>query len=268
MTEETTEALYAMGEEDRIVGISAFTKRPPRARDEKPVVSQFIKADVEKIKAVKPDLVLGFSDLQADICADLIREGLDVYCFNQRSLAGALRMVRTLGRLIDEKEKGEALAASYESGLRAAKARGAALKVHPRIYFEEWPDPIITGIRWVGELIEIAGGVDCFAQLRDKALAKDRIVDVAAVMASEPDLYLASWCGKKFREKEAFAREGFGNDQLRQPGRTVEIDSAIILAPGPAALTDGLAALESEIHRVAREMEGCESKGGPGKGGC
>ncbi|MEZ6197457.1 MAG: ABC transporter substrate-binding protein [Planctomycetota bacterium] len=251
LTEETTEALYAMGEEDRIVGISTFTRRPPRAAREKPKVSQFIRADVEAIRALEPDLVLAFSDLQADICAELIRAGLEVYAFNQRSVAGAIEMVRILGRLIDERAKGEALASGYERGLDEVRARAATLPRRPRVYFEEWPEPIITGIRWVAELVEIAGGVDCFPELREKPLAADRIVDPAEVVARAPDLYLASWCGKRFSPEEARARPGFAAAPFTVDERMREIDSLIILAPGPAALTDGVAALETEIRRAA-----------------
>jgi iron complex transport system substrate-binding protein len=254
LTEETTEALYAMGEEDRIVGISTFTRRPARAPKEKPKVSQFIKADTEAILALKPDLVLAFSDLQADICADLIREGLEVYAFNQRSVTGAIEMVRILGRLIAEPAKGEGLAASYEAGLAAARERAACLPAHPRVYFEEWPEPIITGIRWVAELVEIAGGVDCFPELRDEPLAKNRIIAPAEVIKRQPDLYLASWCGKRFSADEARAREGFGEAPFTREESMREIDSLIILAPGPAALTDGLAALEREIHAAAHRL--------------
>lgn len=255
MTEETTEALYLMGEEERIVGISSFTVRPERARREKPVVTQFIKADVEAVVALDPDLVLGFSDLQADICADLIRRGLEVYCFNQRSVAGAIDMLRTLGALIGRPDKGEALAQRMAARVEAVRARGAGRGTRPRVFFEEWPDPIITGIRWVGELIEIAGGIDCFPELRACSLAKDRIVTPADVIAREPDLYLASWCGKRFSPTEARARPGFAEAPFTADERMSAIDSAIILAPGPAALTDGLAALEKEIVRVAALLE-------------
>lgn len=254
LTEETTEALYAMGEDDRIVGISTFTRRPERARKEKPQVTQFIKADIPAILALKPDLVLAFSDLQADICADLIREGVEVYAFNQRSVEGAIEMVRILGRLIAEPQKGEALAARYAEGVEAARERAAALPVRPRVYFEEWPEPIITGIRWVGELVEIAGGVDLFPELREEPLAKNRIVAPAEVMRREPDLYIASWCGKRFSGKESRAREGFAEAAFATDERVREIESEIILAPGPAALTDGLAALEREIHAAAHRL--------------
>ncbi len=255
LTEETTEALYLMGEEERIVGISAFTVRPERAKREKPVVSQFIRAKIDDIVDLEPDLVLAFSDLQADIVRDLVKAGLPVHAFNQRSVAGILEMIRLLGRLVDRVEKGEALAARLEANLEAVRQRAAQLRRRPRVYFEEWPDPIITGIRWVSELIEIAGGEDVFADFRDCSLAKDRQAAPAEVIRRKPDLYLACWCGKKFREKEALARPGFAEAPFTGPERMVEIDPSIILQPGPAALTDGVLALEREIVRVSAHLE-------------
>ncbi|MCO6435808.1 MAG: cobalamin-binding protein [Phycisphaerae bacterium] len=256
LTEETTETLYSLGEQDRIVGISAFTVRPPEARRDKPVVSQYIRADVERILAVKPDLVLAFSDLQADICADLIRRGLAVHCFNQRNVESILEMIRTLSRMVDAADEGERLCNELEGNLARAREAAARLPYHPRVYFEEWPDPIITGITWVSELIEIAGGIDCFADNRGIGSAKDRVVSPEEVLRREPDLYLASWCGKKFNLNAAKARPGFADAPFLREGRFAEIDSSIILQPGPAALSDGLAALEREIARVA-EIVGC-----------
>ncbi|HGY90472.1 MAG TPA: cobalamin-binding protein [Planctomycetes bacterium] len=259
LTEETTEALYLMGEENRIVGISAFTVRPERAKTEKPVVSQFIRAKIDDIAALDPDLVLAFSDLQADIVRDLVKAGLEVHAFNQRSVAGILAMIRLLGRLIDREEKGESLASRLEANLDAVRKRAAARSTRPRVYFEEWPDPIITGIRWVSELIEIAGGEDVFADFRDRSLAKDRQATPAEVIGRKPDLYIACWCGKKFREKEALARAGFAEAPFTRPGRMIEIDPSIILQPGPAALTDGVLALEQEIARVAADLDAAAS---------
>ena len=261
LTEETTETLYLLGEQERIVGISAFTVRPPEAKQEKPVVSQFIKSDVAKILALDPDLVFGFSDLQADICSELISKGLDVYCFNQRSIAGILEMIRTLGRLVLCPEKGEALARELEGNIDRALAAAKKLPVRPRVFFEEWPDPIITGIRWVSEIIEIAGGEDCFPELRDMPLARDRIVTPDAVLAGKPDLYLASWCGRRFRRDTALARPGFPDSPMALEGRMVEIPSSVILQPGPACLSDGLAAVQEAISRVAVELA---SGGGSG----
>lgn len=254
LTEETTETIYLLGEQDRIVGISAFTVRPPEAKKEKPVVSQFIKADIEKIVALKPDLVLGFSDLQAEICAELVGKGLDVYCFNQRSIVGIIEMVRTLGRLMGNRSKGDGLATELEGNLDRARAAAKELPARPRVYFEEWPDPIITGIRWVSEIIEAGGGEDCFAEMRSLGLAKDRIVTPAAVLERKPDLYLASWCGRKFRRDTALARPGFAGQRFTQDDRMVEIPSSCILQPGPACLTDGLHAVQREIARVAADL--------------
>lgn len=254
LTEETTETLYLLGEQDRIVGISAFTVRPAEAKQEKPVVAQFIKADIEKIVALDPDLVLGFSDLQADICADVIGRGLDVYCFNQRSVASIIEMIRTLGRLVGSPAKGDDLATGLERNLYMARAAAKKLPARPRVYFEEWPDPIITGIRWVSEIIEAAGGEDCFADMRDFRLAKERIVTPAMVLERKPDLYLASWCGRKFRRNTVLARPGFAGQRFTQDDRMVEIPSSRILQPGPACLTDGLSAVQREIARVAAEL--------------
>ncbi|RME36324.1 MAG: cobalamin-binding protein, partial [Planctomycetota bacterium] len=228
LTEDTTETLYRMGEQHRIVGISAFTVRPPEARREKPIVSQYVRADVEKIAALHPDLVLGFSDIQADICAELIRKGIEVHCFNQRTVAQVYTMIRTLGRLIDRPEKAERLVRDLQNHLQRIEEEAADLPVRPRVFFEEWPDPIITGIAWVSELIEIAGGEDCFRELRSCGLAKDRIVTPEAVLARKPDLYLASWCGRPFREETARARRGFAEAPFTRPGRMRAIDSSLI----------------------------------------
>lgn len=254
LTEETTETLYLLGEEDRIVGISSFTRRPARALREKPKVSQFIRADTDEIEALEPDLVLGFSDLQADIAAELARRGLEVWLLNHRSVAGILAMIRNLARLVDRAEAGETLAAKLEAGIAAARSAAEGLARRPRVYFEEWPDPIITGIRWVSELIEIAGGVDCFADLREASLGRDRIVEAREVRRREPDLYLACWCGKRFDAAEAMAREGFADAPFCREGRMLELPAEVMLQPGPAALGDGLELLVREVHRVAAEL--------------
>ena len=256
LTEETTETLYLLGEQDRIVGISAFTVRPPQAKRDKPVVSEFIKANIEKIVALNPDLVLGFSDLQADICRELIAHGLDVYCFNQRSIADIIEMVRTLGRLAGCARKADALASKLEGNVDRARTAAQKLPVRPRVYFEEWPDPIITGIRWVSEIIEAAGGEDCFPEMRNMRLAKDRTVSPDEVLRRKPDLYLASWCGRKFRPDTARARAGFANESFTRDDRMVEIPSSSILQPGPACLTDGLRLIQNEIARVAHDLDG------------
>lgn len=251
MTEETTDALYLMGEEDRIVGISAFTVRPARARDEKPVVSQFTKANTEEILALEPDLVLGFSDLQADICADLIRAGVEVHCFNQRSVEEILDMIRRLGGMIGEPAKGEALASDLERRLEEIRSAAAGFSWRPRVYFEEWHDPMISAIRWVSELIEIAGGEEVFPEFRESRGASGRIVaDPARVLEREPDVYLASWCGRKFRPDYLEKRQGWPEASFMKAGRVYEIDSSTILQPGPGALTDGV----KEIHRILAEV--------------
>jgi iron complex transport system substrate-binding protein len=247
MTEETTETLYLLGEEDRIVGISGFTVRPPRARREKPKVSAFTSAKIDRILDLEPDLVLGFSDLQADIASELIRAGVAVHVFNHRSVDGILGMVRTLGGLIGEQRKGERLADDLAANVAAVRAVGAALGRRPRVYFEEWDEPPISGIRWVSELIEIAGGEDCFPELAREPLAKNRIVrDPMEVVRRRPDIVFGSWCGKKFRPERVAERPGWDGVPAVRSGDVYEIKSPIILQPGPAALTDGLA----ELHRV------------------
>jgi iron complex transport system substrate-binding protein len=240
LTEETVETLYLLGEEHRIVGVSGYAVRPPRVRREKPRVSAFISADFEKIIALEPDLVLTFSDLQADIAAELIRRSIAVHAFNQRDVAGILGMIRTLGALVGAAKKAEALAVSLESRLEAARAQAASLPRRPRIYFEEWDEPMISGIQWVSELIEIAGGIEVFPQLAANKNAKDRIVSAADVIAAAPDVVIGSWCGKKFVPAKVLAREGFGQIPAVRDGALHEIKSALILQPGPAALTDGL----------------------------
>ena len=256
LTEETTETLYRLGEQDRIVGISAFTVRPPQAKKEKPVVSQFIKADIEKIVDLNPDLVLAFSDLQADICSELISLGMEVYCFNQRSVDGILQMIRTLGRLIGCMEKSDRLVDELQQNIDTVRSTANHLPVRPRVYFEEWPDPIICGIQWVSEIIEIAGGIDCFSELKEMKLAKDRIVSPETVIERKPDLYIASWCGKKFRKDTALSRAGFADVPFTRDGRMIEIDSSIILQPGPACLSDGLKAVHQAIIQVSNELAG------------
>jgi iron complex transport system substrate-binding protein len=244
LTEETVETLYLLGEQDRIVGISGYVVRPPRARREKPRVSAFTSANIDKILALKPDLVLTFSDLQANIAADLIRRGLDVHAFNQRSVAGILDMIRTVGAMVDANEQAQRLVSELEMGLAAVRERAGRLPVRPRVFFEEWDDPLISGIGWVSELVEIAGGIDIFADHAGRSAAKDRVVSIDEVVAQEPDLIIGSWCGKKFRPERVMARLGFDRTPAVQHQDLYEIKSSLILQPGPAALTDGLAALE------------------------
>ncbi len=252
LTEETTETLYLLGEDWRIVGISGFTVRPPRARREKPRVSAFTSAKTARIVALKPDLVLGFSDLQADIAAELIRAGLEVHVFNHRSIADILRMIRTLGGMIGCEAKALALSASLEAGLQEVRARAAGLARHPRVYFEEWDTPMISGIHWVSQLVQAAGGEDCFPELAREPLGKDRIIaDPLEVPRRSPDIVLGSWCGKKFQPAAVAARPGWQGVPAVREGFVREIKSSIILQPGPAALTDGVRAIQAIIEEWA-----------------
>ena len=244
LTEETVETLYLLGEQDRIVGISGYVVRPPQARREKPRVSAFTSANIDKILALKPDLVLTFSDLQANIAADLIRRGLDVHAFNQRSVAGILDMIRTVGAMVDANEQAQRLVSELEMGLAEVRERARRLPMRPRVFFEEWDDPLISGIGWVSELVDIAGGIDIFADHAGRGAAKDRVVRIDEVVAQEPDLIIGSWCGKKLRPERVMARPGFDRTPAVQHQDVYEIKSSLILQPGPAALTDGLAALE------------------------
>ena len=255
LTEETTETLYLLGEDWRIVGISGFTVRPPRARREKPRVSAFTSAHTDRIVALAPDLVLAFSDLQADIAATLVRAGLDVHVFNQRSVADILRMIRTLGGMIGCEARARALADTLEAGLAEVRARAARLPRRPRVYFEEWDEPMISGIAWVSELIALAGGEDCFPELAREPLGRKRIIaDPAEVLRRAPDIVLGSWCGKKFRPERVAARAGWAEVPAVRRGFVREIKSALILQPGPAALTDGVRAIQDVLEEWARAL--------------
>jgi iron complex transport system substrate-binding protein len=248
LTEETTETLYLLGEDWRIVGISGFTVRPARARREKPRVSAFTSAKIDKIIALNPDLVLGFSDLQADIAAELIRAGIEVHVYNQRSVAQILGMIRSLGGLIGAQARAGMLAEELEMGLARVRARADGLDRRPRIYFEEWDSPQISAIRWVSELAGIAGGDDCFPELAMQPLGRDRIIaDPLEVVRRAPDIIFGSWCGKKFQPQAVRARAGWGDVPAVRDGALYEIKSPLILQPGPAALTDGVAALQAAI---------------------
>jgi iron complex transport system substrate-binding protein len=252
LTEEPTEVLYALGEQDRIVGISGFTVRPPRARKEKPRVSAFTSAKIERILDLKPDMAIGFSDIQADIARELIKAGVEVWISNHRSVAGILAYVRRLGALVGAADKAEKYARELEGHVERVRVQGAALPRHPRVYFEEWDDPPITGIRWVAELIRIAGGEDVFPERAEQSLARHRILsDPAEVISRRPDIILASWCGKKFQPASVVARPGWDAIPAVRDGELHEIKSPIILQPGPAALTDGLDALHAVIARWA-----------------
>jgi iron complex transport system substrate-binding protein len=248
LTEETTETLYLLEEDWRIVGISGFTVRPPRARREKPRVSAFTSAKIGRILELEPDLVLGFSDLQADIAAELVRAGCEVHVFNHRSVAEILRTVRILGGLIGCEAKAAALAEQLETGLAEVGRAAERLHRRPRVYFEEWDEPQISAIRWVSELIGLAGGDDCFPELAAESLGRNRIIaDPLEVPRRAPDIILGSWCGKKFRPENIAARPGWQDVPAVRGGELHEVKSAIILQPGPAALTDGVRDIQRRI---------------------
>jgi iron complex transport system substrate-binding protein len=246
LTEETVETLYLLGEQDRIVGVSGYAVRPPQVRREKPRVSAFVSADIPKILALEPDLVLAFSDLQAGIVADLVRAGIAVHVFNQRDIAGILAMIRTLGALVGAAGCAEDLARGFERRL-AAIAVMPRPAPPPKVYFEEWDDPLISGTGWVSELIEIAGGKDAFPDLRHRQAAKDRIISPDDVRKAAPDVILASWCGKKVVPTRIKQRDGWSGIPAVRDNRITEIKSPIILQPGPAALTDGLDAIVNAL---------------------
>jgi iron complex transport system substrate-binding protein len=254
LTEETTETLYLLGAQARIVGISGFTVRPKQARKEKPLVSAFTSADIPKITALRPDLVLAFSDLQADIARELIGAGFTVLAFNQRSVPEILAMVAMLGALVGKASEASALADRLQRGLDAYAERSARWSRKPRVYFEEWPDPLISGIRWVSELIEIAGGYDIFPELREQQAARGRFVTADEIARRDPELILASWCGKQVKPERIRERPELADVAAVRADRIVEIKSSIILQPGPAALTDGVAALHHAIADAARAL--------------
>lgn len=252
LTEEPTETLYALGAQDRIVGISGFTVRPPRARREKPRVSAFTSAKIDAILALEPDLAIGFSDIQADIAAALVRRGVEVWIANHRSVAGILDYVERLGALVGLAEPARAYADGLRRGLDDIERAAAGLPRRPRVYFEEWDEPIITGIRWVGELIRIAGGDDVFPELSAEPLARARILASGdPVVERAPDIILGSWCGKKFRPGRVAARPGWDAIPAVRDGELHEIKSPLILQPGPAALTDGVAEIAAIVRAWA-----------------
>lgn len=253
LTEEPTEVLYALGEQARIVGISGFTVRPPAARREKPKVSAFTSAKIDEILALKPDFVVGFSDIQADIAAALIKQGVEVWISNHRSVEGILDYVLRLGALVGVPEKAAAYAGSLRAGLDALAEQAARLPRRPKVYFEEWDEPLISGIQWVAELIRIAGGDDILPELAAEPMARNRIMaDGSRVIARDPDIIFGSWCGKKFRPEKVAARPGWAGIAAVRNAQLFEIKSPIILQPGPAALTDGVAALAAHIRDWAR----------------
>jgi iron complex transport system substrate-binding protein len=251
LTEETVETLYLLGEQDRIVGVSGYVVRPPEARRDKPRVSAFTSANIEKILALKPDLVFTFSDLQADIVAELIRRGVHVHAFNHRTIAGILDMMRMVGAIVGADAKAAALVSDMQARLASARAHAANLPRHPKIFFEEWDEPLISGIGWVSELVAIAGGSDIFPDCAKQSSAKDRIVSTADVIAAAPDIIIGSWCGKKFSPAKVMARPGFSDVPAVRNDRLHEIKSSIILQPGPACLTDGLKAIQAIVDAWA-----------------
>ncbi|PWE33260.1 cobalamin-binding protein [Maritimibacter sp. 55A14] len=238
LTEETVETLYLLGEEARIVGVSGYAVRPARVRREKPRVSAFTSADIPKVLALEPDLVLTFSDLQADIAAELIRAGVAVHAFNQRDVAGILAMIRSLGAMVGAGDRAEALAERLEA--RLARIAATARPCRPRVWIEEWDAPLISGIGWVSELVGIAGGQDIFPDRARAQSASARIPSPDEVIAAAPDVIIASWCGKKVRPEKIAARPGWDAIPAVRQGRIHEIKSPLLLQPGPAALTDGL----------------------------
>ena len=247
LTEETTETLYLLGEGDRVVGVSGYTVRPPEAR-QKPRVSAFINARFDKIEALRPDLILAFSDLQAEIAAELARRGHNVVLFNQRSVEEILRMIRMVGGLIGRSDRAEALAGQLAADLDRIRGEALQFAHRPRVYFEEWDDPLISGIQWVEELIEIAGGEPIFPELRQAKLGKDRIVQSEEIVRRAPDVIIASWCGKAVNKEKIASRPGWGALSAVQAGRIHEIKSAYILQPGPASLTEGV----RQLHQIVK----------------
>lgn len=256
LTEEPTEVLYAIGEQDRIVGISGFTVRPAQARKEKPRVSAFTSARIQRILELRPDLVVGFSDIQADIAAELIRAGIEVWISNHRSIQGIRAYILRLGAMVGAGDRAAAYLAGIDQHIASVSARAKLRSRRPRVYFEEWDDPMISGISWVSELIGLAGGDDVFPERASSSLARGRIVaDPAEVIAAAPELILGSWCGKRFKPEVVKQRAGWSEIPAVRRDHVIEIASAIILQPGPAALTAGLAAIESAIERVCTDPE-------------
>ena len=254
LTEETTETLYLLGEPDRIVGISGYTVRPPEARRDKPKVSAFINAKFDKIMELEPDLVFAFSDLQADIAAELIRRGVNVFTFNQRSVDEILEMILTVGRIVGGEDRAQGLVNKLTDGLDAIRKSAAQFPFRPRVYFEEWYDPLISGIRWVDELVEIAGGESVFPELRKQQAAKDRIIDPQRVIEANPQVIIGSWCGRQVKKNVITSREGWNEIDAVKSGHVYEVKSTYILQPGPASLTEGI----KQIHAILAHCVGAE----------
>jgi iron complex transport system substrate-binding protein len=253
LTEETTETLYLLGEGERVVGISGYTVRPPEARA-KPKVSSFLHARFDKIAGLEPDLILAFSDLQADITTELVKRGYPVFTFNQRSVPEILQMIRILGGIVGVPEKAAALVAGFERGLDDIRASAARFPTRPRVYFEEWDEPLISGIRWVEELVEVAGGTPIFPELRGAGLGRDRIVTAERVIAAAPDVFIGSWCGKPVKKDKVRRREGWDAVPFIVHDHLFEVKSTYILQPGPAALTEGV----RQVHAVLCRATGVE----------
>jgi iron complex transport system substrate-binding protein len=254
LTEEGTEILYAIGQEDRLVGISGFTRRPKKARKEKPVVSTFIDAKFEEILHLKPDLVVGYSDLQRDIAAELIKHGVNVFIFNHRSINETLSMILQFCSLIGCENEGKDLVESYVANLKFAKEWAKQFPYRPKVFFEEWNEPLITSIEWVSELVEICGGDLCFPELAKESLGKDRILSPDCVVEKNPDIIIGSWCGKKFKPEKVKARTGWEQIKAVQNNQLYEIKSEIILQPGPAALTDGIKEIQKIYQNYFQEL--------------
>lgn len=258
LTEETTEWLYLLGEDHRIVGISGYTVRPRKARLEKPKVSAFLTAKIDQILALKPDCVFGFSDLQADIASALIRHGVQVTVFNQRSINEIFSMMFQVAAMVGAADKGAELIETMQTNLEAMRLRTAAWPVRPRVYFEEWDEPAISAIQWVSELVGVAGGDDCFPELARESLGKNRIIgDKSEIVRRNPDIIVGSWCGKKFRPETVAARDGWGVVNAVKHQQLFEVKSPLILQPGPAALTDGVNAL----HQIMLNWQSLAVKG-------
>jgi len=256
LSTEAVETLYALGAEDVIAGISGFTVRPPRAREEKTKISGFSSADLARILAVQPDLVIGFCDMQADICRDLVKAGIEIHQFNQRSVEGILRMIAVLAALVQREDAGRELIASLRANISAARARAAAWTRKPVIYFEEWNDPLMSGIGWAAELIDIAGGTDAFPELSVHPGARERIIaDPLAVVRRAPDIIIATWCGKKFQPAQLTARPGWDAIPAVKNQMLFEIKSPDILSPGPAAITEGLRQISDIIAQWQQQQE-------------
>lgn len=247
LTEEGTEIIYALNQQHRLVGISGFTRRPPNARKEKPKVSNFIDADFKTILELKPDLVVGYSDLQRDIASELIKNGINVFIFNHRSISETLSMILQFCSLIGYTLEGKELVNKYISNLESAIENSKSYPYRPKVFFEEWNEPLISSIQWVSELIEICGGDLCFPELSTKSMARDRIISPESVIEKNPDIIIGSWCGKKFNPEKVRARKGWENINAVKNNHLYEIKSEIILQPGPAALTDGIVELQSVI---------------------